>query len=378
MKNVRLLQGNEACALGALKAGARFFGGYPITPSTEIAEHMSVMMPQNGGVFMQMEDEIASISSVIGASSCGAKAFTATSGPGFSLMQEAIGYAAIAEIPIVIVDVQRMGPSTGLPTLAAQGDVQQARWGTHGDHAVIVLTPASVLETYYLTIEAFNMAEKYRTPVILLMDEEIGHLREKFDIDDEEPIEIIDRKKPTCSPEEYVPFTNGEEDEVPPMASFGEGYRYHITGLTHNQKGFYSSNLTDVDQFNRRLTGKIENHVDEIFKYESINAEDCDILLVSYGCSARSAHETVEILNEEGYNAGLLRLVTLWPVGDEKIKEICKGKKAVFVAELNLGQYTREIKRILGDSVPVHSFCRVDSELLIPEEMAEGIKEVLA
>ncbi len=239
MAKVKLVQGNEACALGAIAAGASFFAGYPITPSTEIAEYMSKKLPPMGRTFIQMEDEIATIGAIIGASSVGHKSFTATSGPGFSLMQELIGYAAITEVPIVIVDVMRAGPSTGLPTLPSEGDVQQARWGTHGDHSIIALSPYSVTETYYTTIRAFNLAEQYRTPVVLLIDEKIGHMRERFDVvEGEEPV-VVDRKKPTPG-EDYVAYAN-TPDGVPAFASFGEGYRYHVTGLTHNEKGFYSS-----------------------------------------------------------------------------------------------------------------------------------------
>jgi len=377
MRNVRLVQGNEACALGALKAGATFYAGYPITPSTEIAEHMAEMMPVHGGKFIQMEDEIASVGAIIGASATGAKSFTATSGPGFSLMQELIGYAAITEVPIVIVDVQRMGPSTGLPTLSSQGDIQQARWGSHGDHAVIAIAPNSVMETYYQTIKAFNLAEKYRTPVIFLLDEEIGHLRERFDVDDDQPVEIIDRKKPTCAPEDYVPFTNQEADQVPPMAAFGDGYRYHLTGLTHNEKGFYSSALPVVDAFNRRLVGKIEDAVDDIFEYEGSHLDDCDVLLIAYGSAARSAEEAMEELREQGIKAGLFRPVTIWPIHEEKIRAACSGKKAVIVPEMNMGQYAREVQRIAPDGVPVISLGRVDSELIVPEEIMNLVKEVL-
>ncbi len=377
MSKVRLVQGNEACALGALKAGASFYAGYPITPSTEIAEHMSEMMPLQGGKFIQMEDEIASMGAIIGASATGAKAFTATSGPGFSLMQELIGYASITEVPVVVVDVQRMGPSTGLPTLSSQGDIQQARWGSHGDHAMIAIAPNSVMETYFQTIKAFNLAEKYRTPVIFLLDEEIGHLRERFDVDDDAQIEIINRKKPDMPPEEYVPFTNKEADGVPPMAAFGEGYRYHLTGLTHNEKGFYSSALPVVDAFNRRLVNKIEGAVDDIFEWEEINTEDCDVLLIAYGSVARSAQEAMEELREQGLKVGLFRPITIWPIHEEKIRAACTGKKAVIVPEMNMGQYAREVQRIAPDGVPVLSLDRVDSELIIPEEIMAMVKEVL-
>ena len=376
MVKVRLVQGNEACALGALKAGATFFAGYPITPSTEIAEQMAEKMPACGAHFIQMEDEIGSIGAVLGASATGAKAFTATSGPGFSLMQELVGYATVTEIPCVIVDVQRMGPSTGLPTLSSQGDIQQARWGSHGDHSIIAIAPSSVTETYYQVIKAFNLAEKYRTPVIFLLDEEIGHLRERFDVDENEEIEIIDRKKPDSSPEDYLPYEN-TADGVPPMAPFGQGYRYHITGLTHGEDGFYSSSLAVVDRFNRRLTAKIEDHVDDIFESKEYHTDDCDVLLIAYGSVARSALEAVHDLREEGYRVGLFRPLTIWPIHEEKIRKIAAGKKAIIVPEMNLGQYVREIRRIAPSDIPVLPLNRVDSELIVPDEIARMAKEVL-
>ncbi|MCL2495875.1 MAG: 2-oxoacid:acceptor oxidoreductase subunit alpha [Clostridiales bacterium] len=376
MSNVRLVMGNEACALGALAAGATFYAGYPITPSTEVAEYMSDMLPPRGGKFLQMEDEIASVGAIIGASCTGVKAFTATSGPGFSLMQELIGYAAITEVPIVIVNVQRPGPSTGLPTLSAQGDIQQARWGTHGDHSIIALAPSSVMETYFETINAFNLAEKYRTPVILLLDEEIGHLRERFEVDDE-PVEIVNRKKHTCPPEEYLPYTNSEPDGIPAMANFGEGYRYHVTGLTHNEKGFYTSKLPEVDAMIRRISSKIEDHVNEIATFEEIEMTDCEILLIAYGSVARTAEAAVEELRAEGVNVGLLRPITIWPFHDERIKVACAGKKAVIVPEMNLGQYVREIERVAPSDVPVIPLTRVDGELIVPEEIIAKVKEVL-
>lgn len=375
MSKVRLVQGNEACALGALAAGATFYAGYPITPSTEVAEHMAAMMPQAGAKFLQMEDEIASIGAIIGASCTGAKAFTATSGPGFSLMQELIGYAAMTEVPIVIVDVQRPGPSTALPTLSSQGDIQQARWGTHGDHSIIAISPSSVTETYFETINAFNMAEKYRTPVVVLLEEEIGHLRERFDADDAE-VTVINRKRPTMPKDQYIPYTNSEPDGVPPMADFGSGYHYHVTGLTHNEKGFYTSKLAEVDTVIRRLSSKIEDHVDEIAKFEEVYTDDAEVLFIAYGSVARTAQEVVEELRAQGQKVGLLRPITIWPFHEEKIKAACAGKKAVIVPEMNLGQYVREIQRAVHD-VPIISHTRIDGELIMPEELFARVKEVL-
>lgn len=374
-RKIKLIQGNEACALGAIKAGATFFAGYPITPSTEVAEQIAEKFPPLGRKFVQMEDEIGSISAIIGASTVGHKALTATSGPGFSLMQELIGYASITEIPIVIVNVMRAGPSTGLPTLPAAGDVMQARWGTHGDHSIIALSPNSVTETYTETVRAFNLAEKYRTPVILLLDEKVGHLREKFDEAEASNIEIIDRPKFNAKGK-YVPFENNESG-VPPFVSFGQGERYHITGLTHNEEGFYSSKPEVVTDFIKRISDKIENNVDDIAKIEEFMTEDADVIIVAYGSVARSAQETVVEMREQGKKVGLLRLVTLWPFHDKKVAEVCKGRKLVVMPEMNLGQMTREVQRVIGET-PFATICRVDGDLITPEEIEDKIIEKMA
>lgn len=374
-KKLKLIQGNEACALGAIKAGATFFAGYPITPSTEVAEQVANKFPPIGGKFVQMEDEIGSISAIIGASTVGHKAFTATSGPGFSLMQESIGYACMTEIPIVIVNVMRAGPSTGLPTLPAAGDVMQARWGTHGDHAIIAISPSSVTETYTETIRAFNLAEKYRTPVLLMMDEKVGHLREKFDVDENENIAIIDRPK-FDKKGDYIPFENNESG-VPPFVSFGQGERYHITGLTHNEEGFYSSKPQVVSDFVKRIHDKIEDNVDDIAKVEEYMTDDADVIIVAYGSVARSAQETVNIMREQGKKVGLLRLVTLWPFHDKKVAAVCKGKKLVVMPEMNLGQMTREVQRVIGET-PFVPICRVDGDLITPEEVEDTIVAKMA
>ena len=374
-KKIKLIQGNEACALGAIKAGATFFAGYPITPSTEVAEQIAEKFPPLGRKFVQMEDEIGSISAIIGASTVGHKALTATSGPGFSLMQELIGYASITEIPIVIVNVMRAGPSTGLPTLPAAGDVMQARWGTHGDHSIIALSPNSVTETYTETVRAFNLAEKYRTPVILLLDEKVGHLREKFDEEEASNIEIIDRPKFNAKGK-YVPFENNESG-VPPFVSFGQGERYHITGLTHNEEGFYSSKPEVVTDFIKRISDKIENNVDDIAKIEEFMTEDADVVIVAYGSVARSAQEAVVEMREQGKKVGLLRLVTLWPFHDKKVAEVCKGRKLVVMPEMNLGQMTREVQRVIGET-PFATICRVDGDLITPEEIEDKIIDKMA
>ncbi|MDD4572268.1 MAG: 2-oxoacid:acceptor oxidoreductase subunit alpha [Clostridia bacterium] len=374
INKIRLVQGNEACALGAIKAGATFYSGYPITPSTEVAEHIANKFPRIGRHFIQMEDEIASIGAAIGASTVGHKAFTATSGPGFSLMQELIGYAAIAEIPVVIINVMRAGPSTGLPTMPAAGDVQQARWGTHGDHSIIAISPNSVMETYYETINAFNLAEQYRTPVLLMMDEKVGHLRERFEEDEANEPVIMYRPAPKEG-EKFVPYAN-VECGVPHILPLGKGERYHITGLTHGETGFYTAQPKAVSKFVGRLSDKIELNVDKIAKIEENYTDDAEVLVLSYGSSARSAHEAVKTLREQGHKVGMVRLITLWPFHDAKIAALCEGKKAVIVPEMNLGQMAREVQRV-AKGVPVLPMCRVDGDLMTPDEIIAKVKEVL-
>ena len=371
MKKV-LMQGNTACALGALKAGATFFGGYPITPSTEIAELMAEKLPKIGGKFMQMEDEIASISAIVGASAVGHKAFTATSGPGFSLMQEMLGYACNAELPLVIVNVMRSGPSTGLPTLPAAQDVMQARWGTHGDHSIIALSPASVKEAYLLTIRAFNLAEKYRTPVIMLMDEKIGHLREGFAVEDGEIPEIIERNK-EYDKENYLPYKN-TDDMIPPTVPLGIGARYHITGLTHNEAGFYTQKPDEVAPNLKRMHDKIELNKDDICEYETVNTEDADVVIVCYGAVSRSAHEAMLKLNEKGKKVGLLRLKTLWPFNDKVVYDVCKGKKLAVMPEMNLGQLSREAERAVKET-PFAAYLCANGDLMAPVTIAQFIED---
>jgi len=373
---VRLMQGNEACVEGAIAAGMRFYAGYPITPSTEIAELSAERLPLVGGRFMQMEDEIGGMAAIIGASLTGAKSMTATSGPGFSLKQENIGYASIAEVPCVIVNVQRGGPSTGMPTSPAQGEVMQARWGTHGDHPIIALTPLSVRETFDLTIKAFNFAEKYRTPVILLMDEVIGHMREKIQLPDISEIEIIDRKRPDCSSEEYLPY-KADDDLVPPMADFGTGYRYHVTGLVHDETGFPSNSTAEADKLIRRLSDKIEMHRDEIESWEEENTEDAEVLILSYGCVARSSKSAMNILRGRGIKAGTFRPITIWPFPEKRLRELAAKVKTIIVPEMNLGQLVLEVERICGCNARIEKLNKVSCEIIYPEEIVSKIKEVL-
>ncbi len=366
-----LIQGNHASALGALAAGCRFFAGYPITPSSEIAEIMSRELPRLGGKFIQMEDEIASIAAVIGASVGGLKAMTATSGPGFSLMQENIGYAVVAEIPCVIVNVMRTGPSTGLPTSPSQGDVMQARWGTHGDHPAIALAPASVGEAFELTVDAFNIAEKLRTPVFVLMDEVVGHMRERAELP--ASVSIDNREMPTVPPDWYEPFGNPPSD-VPPLVPFGEGYRYHITGLLHDARGFPTSRLDEIQPWVARLFRKVERYRDEILKWEEDGTEDARVLVVSYGSTARSARQAIKIARARyGRKVGLLRLKTLWPFPEDVVERIADEAQRVIVAEMNLGQVALEVERIVGRR-KVERVGRADGETVSPLQILDAIR----
>jgi len=369
----RLMQGDEACAEGAIAAGCSFFAGYPITPATEIAEVLSRRLPQVGGKFIQMEDEIASMAAIIGASVGGAKVLTATSGPGISLMQENIGYAAIAEIPCVVVNVQRLGPSTGRPTSPSQGDVMQARWGTHGDHPIIALAPASVRETFDLTVKAFNFAEKYRTPVILLMDEVIGHMRERVVLPDYETIEVENRPGTTVPPEWYKPYENFPAD-VPPMVPFGEGYRYHVTGLYHDELGYPTNRLDEVHPWLERIFRKIDRSLSDILLYDADGIEDAETLVIAYGMTARSAHHAVEMARERGRKVGFLKLQTLWPFAEEVVEHAAARLHHVVVAEMNLGQLVLEVERVVGRR-KVRRVLRGDGGIIRPAEILAAIEE---
>jgi 2-oxoglutarate ferredoxin oxidoreductase subunit alpha len=371
---IRLVQGNEACAEGAIAAGCRFFAGYPITPSSEIPERLSIHLPQVDGVFIQMEDEIASMGAIIGASLAGAKSMTATSGPGFSLMQENLGYACIAEVPCVVVNVMRGGPSTGLPTYPAQADVMQARWGTHGDHPIIALCPSSVLECFTLTIKAFNYSEKYRTPVILLMDEVVGHMREKVVFPEPGQYEIVDRVKPSVPPEWYLPYEDTSFG-VPPMGIFGEGYRYHVTGLIHDIRGFPTLRQDEIEPFLLRLFRKISTHFEDIQMVESYQVDDADLVLIAYGCVARSAHRAVVEARAEGLKVGLMRLTTLWPFPRRFVEPLTKAKKTLLVPEMNMGQISREVKRVNQGMTTVLTLNKIDGTIIYPKEILAKIRE---
>ncbi len=367
-----LLMGNEACVEGAIAAGVRFFAAYPITPANEIGEIFSERLPEIGGKFIQMEDEIASMGAVVGASIGGLKSMTATSGPGFSLMQENLGFAAIAEIPSVVVNVMRGGPSTGLPTRPSQGDVMQARWGTHGDHPIIVLSPHSIKETFDLTITAINFSEKYRVPVILLMDEVIGHMREKMSLPDPESIKLINRVKPNVPPDWYKPFEDNKTG-VPPMANFGEGYRYHITGLTHDEMGFPTSKTNEIKACIERLFRKITLGLKDIQLVETMMVDDAEVVIVAYGCVARSAKEAVAALREQGVKVGLLRLITIWPFPRRALEPIAQKVEKFIVPEMNMGQIYREVLRVNAGRAKVVKVNRIDGEMLTPQEIIDAL-----
>lgn len=371
----RDLQGNQACALGAVAAGCRFYAGYPITPSSEIAETMSVEMPRAGGVFVQMEDEIASMGAVLGASMGGAKAMTATSGPGFSLKQENIGYAAGAEIPCVIVNVMRGGPSTGLPTRPAQGDIMQSRWGTHGDHAVIVLAPASVSEIFSETIRAFALTERLRVPVIVLYDEVIGHLVETVEIPAPGTVEVADRKWAEGAAESFLPYAV-TDDLVPPMPRPGDGYRTHTTGLTHLESGFPTQEPECVERITRRISGKLDHHRELIESYEAVGCEDADIVVCAIGISARAARRAVNAARASGIKAGLFRPITLWPFPETAFKSAIASARSVIVAEMNAGQLVLEIERLCGGAAQVESLAKFDGEPIEPTEIEAKIREL--
>ncbi|MDP2791806.1 MAG: 2-oxoacid:acceptor oxidoreductase subunit alpha [Rectinemataceae bacterium] len=373
-ETVKLMQGNEACTLGALTAGLQFFAGYPITPSTEIAELCSEELPKVGGKFIQMEDEIGSIAAIIGASLTGMKVMTSTSGPGFSLMQECLGYASLCEIPLVIVNVQRMGPSTGMPTSPAQGDLMQARWGTHGDHPIIALAPGNVKECFELTFRAFELSEKYRVPVIVLTDEVIGHMREKVVLADP-----ASYKKPVRpAPEHragYKPYAADPDGGVPLMAPFGEGYRWHVTGLFHDETGAPSNKSDVADTLLRRLARKIDKNAGTLADYFAEGMDDCDVAVISFGSSAMSSLSAVRRARKEGIKAGMLRLKTVWPFPEEAVRRLTANARTVIVPEMNLGQLALEVERVVRCGAPVVRLGKVNGELFRPEEVYNAILE---
>ena len=368
------LHGNRACALGAIAAGCRFFAGYPITPSSEIAEQLSRELPRVDGVFIQMEDEIGSLAAVIGASLGGVKAMTATSGPGFSLMQENLGFAAMTETPCVIVNVMRGGPSTGMPTRPSQGDIMQARWGTHGDHPIIVVAPASVQEIYDETIRAFNLAEEFRTPVVVLYDEVIAHLLESIVIPQRRTVATVTRRGASRDEAAFLPYAE-TEDLVPAMARPGDGHRVHVTGLTHMQDGFPTQKPDLAAKATQRLLDKIERNVDRIERIETFDVEDAEVVIVAVGIVARAARRAAQDLRRAGVRAGLFRPVTRWPFPEEALREAAAKAKRVLVPEMNAGQLALEVERILGRD-KVARLNRIDGEPVAPSEIARRVREI--
>jgi 2-oxoglutarate ferredoxin oxidoreductase subunit alpha len=373
MSTPSFLTGNQAIAEGAIAAGCRFYAGYPITPSSEIAEVLSKRLPEVGGVFVQMEDEIASIAAVLGASLGGVKSATATSGPGFSLMQENLGFGVVGEIPAVIVNVQRVGPSTGLPTKVAQGDVMQARWGTHGDHPIIVLYPSSAQEAYELAVRAFNLSERFRTPVILLSDAVVAGLREKVEIPSPEDLPVLDRPQPTVPPEEYQPF-DYTTSTPPPLAPFGSGYRYHVTGLLHTVDGAPTEDTQTVEDWANYIERKLSDHLDEILDYDTIGLDDAETIVIAYGCTARAAEHAVHLARDRGMKVGFVKLKTIWPFADDFIAELAAGADRIIVPELNLGQIGAEVRRAALSRAEVVGINRVNGSQITPDEIIREIE----
>ncbi|NLD60400.1 MAG: 2-oxoacid:acceptor oxidoreductase subunit alpha [Clostridiales bacterium] len=371
-----LLQGNEAVVEGAIAAGMRFFSGYPITPSTEIAERCALRLPQVGGKFIQMEDEIAGMAACIGASVAGVKAMTATSGPGFSLKQENIGYAALAEVPCVVVNVQRSGPSTGLPTSPSQGDYMQARWGTHGDHPVIAISPSSVQETYSEAIRCFNLAEQYRVPVILLMDEIVGHMREGIELLDPDEVQVFNRLTKEDPEQASLPYDIVPGELVPRITPFGEGIFYNMTGLVHDNWGFPTNSPVKANRQCTRIMKKIEKNTDKIEKYEMRRMEDAEVCVVSFGGTARSVEAAIDEARQEEYKVGSFRPVTVWPFPEKAIAEIASRVRHIVVAELNYGQMKLEVERAAAGRCPVSHIGKVNGTILKPSEIFRLIREV--
>ncbi len=370
------MNGDEACAEGAISAGCRFFAGYPITPATEVAERMSVRLPQIGGVYVQMEDELASMNAVLGASWAGVKAMTSTSGPGFSLMMENLGLGAMLETPCVVVDVQRAGPSTGLPTLVGQGDMMQAKWGSHGVYELIAIVPSSPQEMFDLTITAFNLSEKYRVPVLVMTDEVVGHMSEKVVMRRVAPKELVQRRRPTVPPEQYLPY-EPDVDLVPAMAIAGEGYRFHVTGLTHDERGYPVMTAEAQDRLVRRLVDKIRVNRKDIIRLDEVETEDADVVVCAYGITARVARRAVQQARDEGIRAGLLRMITVWPFAEDRIRELARQAKAFVVPEINYGQIVLEVERCAGGMAKTLLLPHMGGSVHQPETILEAIREVV-
>jgi 2-oxoglutarate ferredoxin oxidoreductase subunit alpha len=375
-KREKFAQGDVACAYGALLGGCDFFAGYPITPATEVAEAMARLVPRIGGSVIQMEDEIASLSAVIGASWAGSRAMTATSGPGFSLMQENIGYACMTETPCVIVNVQRSGPSTGQPTEPAQGDMLQARWGTHGDHEIIALAPASVQECVDLTRDAFDLADEYRNPVLVMTDGEVGHMRESIHLPAADELKIRPRSEPTTSAEEHVPFLAVKGGKVPEMADFGTGFHTYVTGLTHDERGLPSTDDAEShSRLVRRLCDKISSNVDKLTRVEEHREDGARVGILSYGISARSAQGAIRMLRKDGQKVSLLRLITVFPFPERVVQEFAEGLDRIIVPELNLGQICHVVREVVDGAAKVELVPKIGGEILTPGEIVRAVRE---
>lgn len=370
------MNGDVASAEGAIAAGCSFFAGYPITPSTEIAERISRRFQMTGGVYLQMEDEIASLTAVLGASWGGRKAMTATSGPGFSLMMEGLGLALMTETPCVLVNVQRAGPSTGLPTLVGQQDMMQARWGSHGDYELIAYSPNSAQEMFYYTYKAFNVAEKYRIPVLVMADEVVGHTTEKVVIPRQEELPLYPRRKPVVSKEDFLPY-KADGDLVPPMACAGEGYRIHVTALTHDERGYPAVNAEIQEKLVSRLVNKIRVNAPDIYEYEEIFTDDADLIIISYGISSRSSKEAINICREKGLKVGLFRLITVWPFPEKRLKELAAKIKKMVVVEINMGQIFHEVERCCLKYSEIFLVSGCGGRIHTPEEIVRAVEEAL-
>jgi 2-oxoglutarate ferredoxin oxidoreductase subunit alpha len=370
------MNGDVACAEGAISAGCRFFAGYPITPATEVAERMSERLPRVGGIYIQMEDEIASMNAVLGASWAGLKAMTSTSGPGFSLMMENLGLGVMLETPCVLVNIQRAGPSTGLPTLVAQGDMMQARWGSHGSYEIIALAPSSPQEIFDFTITAFNLSERYRVPVLVMSDEAVGHMSEKVVIPNIAPEELVNRRRPDVAPEQYMPY-KADGDLVPPMAIAGEGYRFHVTGLTHDERGYPVMTAEAQDQLVRRLVDKIRLNRKDIIRYEEVGIEDAEVIVCAYGITARVARLVVQQARDAGIRAGMLRLITVWPFAEDRVRELAQQVKAFVVPEINYGQIVLEVERCAAGKANTVLVPHMGGGVHHPQTIMKAIKEVV-
>jgi 2-oxoglutarate ferredoxin oxidoreductase subunit alpha len=376
LEGEHFMSGDEACAEGAISAGCRFFAGYPITPATEIAERMSDRLPEVGGTYIQMEDELGSMAAVLGASWGNVKAMTATSGPGFSLMMENIGLGVMLETPCVVVNVQRAGPSTGLPTMVAQGDMMQARWGSHGCYSIIAVSPSSPQEVYDLTIKAFNLSERFRLPVLMMTDGAIGHIYEKVVIPPLSDIQLVPRRRPDVPPGEYWPYVP-DADLVPPMANTGEGYRFHITGLTHDERGYPVMTPEAQDKLVRRLVEKVERYRDEITELEEEGIDDAEVVVCTYGVTARVAMIAIEHARQEGIRVGLLRLITIWPFPEGRIREIAGQVKALVVPEINYGQISLEVERSAAGMARTILVPNMGGAVHDPETIMDAIRQAV-